>query len=119
MLLLTLAYLILEGFEQWRQAAVVGTLGWLLVGPLPVIALVAASDGRPRGPLLWLLGTIVAGAAGLTTCWLMGGVVALLIYLGVAWLCIVRATWPRPVVRRPRVSAEILEPPPRPGEGTR
>lgn len=75
-----------------------------------VLALHSPGIGRVFRTAAALVGILVAVLVLLYT---TGGYMGALVVIGIAWLEIIRRTWPRGAFRAPRVRAEALEPPTR------
>lgn len=96
-----------------RQSAL-ATAGALLAAGVAIWQFVLVLRWRGIRRLVLTVGAIFGIlAGGLTVLYLTGGYMGALFLIGVAWLEIIRRTWPKEIIRRPRVRTEALEPPAR------
>ena len=97
---------------HWQTALAVAGSIITVGGALWQFALVLRWRGIRR--LVRTIGAI----AGIIACvlallYITGGYMSGLLVIGIAWLEIIRRTWPKAAFRRPRVRIEALEPPAR------
>ena len=97
---------------EWQALlAQVGVVALLLVA---IWQFVLAAHDRPVRSVLWGFLQVAAAVVCLIVILYTGtGYAAALLVTGIAWLEVIRRTWPRPAFRAPRLRDAIFEPPAR------
>ncbi len=97
---------------HWQ--AVLAEVGALIAAGVAVWQFVLVLHWRGIRRLVLTVGAVLGIlVGGLVLLYMTGGYMGALFLIGVAWLEIIRRTWPKEILRRPRLRTDVLEPPAR------